>query len=391
MRTALCALLLCPTRAVAQRHVAVGLEVEHATAPLSVDVALPRFSWWLSHPQRDQRQTSYRVVVKTLGAGGAVAWDSGTVASNVTHVVYPAAGAAGLPSDTDFSWSVVWTDAKGALSQPTSSTFSTALRGGPDWHGAEWVSSRGNGSLNLYRAVLPELGGEPPLRARLYIAGLGYYKSTINGVQTDQHLLGPQSTFHARALYDVWDVANLLHGGCNTLGVAVGNGWGASTHSHTKWDRQFIAMLSITSANGTISHFPTALAAGDGSLYFSAGSGPVTYDDVFDGEAYDGRVAAATKGWDRCHPPALVTATWEAAVKPTASPANFGAELSAHTLQTIRLRDYSVATAGGVEQPLPGVFVFNFDQNMAGIATLRVRGGCARGSVIRLRFGETLW
>jgi alpha-L-rhamnosidase len=358
-----------------------------------VDVASPRFSWRLSHPQRAQRQTSFRVVVKALDAAAAVVWDSGVVASNATHVLYPS-GASGLSSDADFTWSVVWGDANGTLSDPANSTFSTALRGAPDWHGAEWISSRGNGSHNIYRAVLPDLGGAPPRRARLYIAGLGYYKSTVNGVPTDQHLLGPQSTFQARALYDVWDVAALLHCGCNTLGVAVGHGWGANTHSRTKWDRQFIAMLSITAANGTISHIPTALAAGDvatdGALRFSAGAGPVTYDDVFDGEAYDGRVAAATKGWDTCHPPALVAQTWEAAVKPTASPADFGAEMSAHTLQTVRVRDYRVATTGGVEQPLPGVFVFNFTQNMAGIATLLVRN-CVRGSVIRLRFGETLW
>lgn len=149
-------------------------------------------------------------------------------------------------------------------------------------------------------------------------------------------------------------------------------------------------MLSVTAANGSISYFPAALATSYGSLHLSAGSGPVTYDDVLDGEAYDGRVAQATKSWDSYHPPALVTATWEAAVKPAQSPADFGAEMSSHTLQTVRLRDYSVATAGGVEQPLPCVFVLNFTQNMAGIVSLHVRD-CVRGSVIRLRFAETLW
>ena len=389
-----------------QRHVAVGLEVEHATAPLSVDVALPRFSWRLSHPQRAQRQKSFRLVIKKaapVGGGGAVGqvvWDSGVVASNKTHVLYPASADA-LPGDTDFSWSVIWSDVAGAPSKPANSTFSTALLGPHEWRGAEWISSRGNGSLNLHRAVLPELGEEPPLRARLYIGSPGFYKSTINGVQTDEHLLGPQSTFHVRALYDVWDVTTLLHGGCNTIGVALGNGWGANTHSSSrrKWDRQFIAMLSVTTANGTAFRFPTALtiAASDGaprppSLEFNAGSGPVTYDDIFDGEAYDGRVAAAVRGWDSCSPPVVVNQTWEPAIRPVYSPADSGAELSSHALHTVRLRDYSAATstAGAIEQPLPGVFVFNFSQNMAGIVTLRVRG-CLRGSVIRLRFGEILW
>ena len=389
--------------AVQQLHTAVGLEVEHAMEPLTVDIASPRFSWQLFHPQRAQRQLSFRVVVTMAVGSDDVLWDSGTVPSNATHVLYPdpGTGARALPSDTDFSWSVVWTDTTGAPSPAATSTFSTALLGGvPDWCGAEWLSSSGNGSLNLYRAVLPELGGEPPLRARLYIASPGYYHATLNGVETDRHLLGPQSTFHVRALYDAWDVTALLRGGCNTLGVALGNGWGSSTHSRQpQWQRQFIAMLSVTAANGTISRFPTTLNAsatgtsptpGPPSLQFNAGHGPVIYDDIFDGEAYDGRVAAAVRGWDGCRPPALVNQTWEPAIKPADSPADYHAEMSSHMLHTVRLRDYSAATAGGIEQPVPGVFVFNFTQNMAGIVTLRVRD-CLRGSVIRLRFGEILW
>ena len=395
-----------PATATQQRHTAVGLEVEHATQPLTVDTASPRFSWQLSHPLRAQRQLSFRVVVtmSTMAAGSDdVLWDSGTVPSDATYVLYPepAAGARALPSDTDFSWSVVWTDATGEPSQAAGSTFSTALLGGvPDWHGAEWLSSSGNGSLNLYRAVLPELGGEPPLRARLYIASPGYYHATLNGVETDRHLLGPQSTFHVRALYDAWDVATLLRGGCNTLGVALGSGWGSSTHSRQpQWERQFIAILSVTAANGTTRRFPTALTAIAGAtpdapgppvLQFRAGPGPVIYDDIFDGEAYDGRVAAAVRGWDGCRPPALVSQTWEPAVKPAQSPADHHAEMSSHVLHTVHLRDYSAAAAGGVQQPVPGVFVFNFTQNMAGMVTLRVRD-CLRGSVIRLRFGEILW
>lgn len=114
-----------------QRHTAIGLEVEHATQPLSVDVASPRFSWRLFHPQRAQLQTSFRGVIKAMvGAGDAVVWNSGTIASNATHVLYSTvAGGGGLPADADFSWSVVWADARGVLSQPANSTFNTAQSG----------------------------------------------------------------------------------------------------------------------------------------------------------------------------------------------------------------------------------------------------------------------
>ena len=72
-------------------------------------------------------------------------------------------------------------------------------------------------------------------------------------------------------------------------------------------------------------------------------------------------------------------------------PAGHNAAMSVHTLQTVVVGNYTAAS-GGVHQPAaaPGSFVFDFVQNMAGIATLRVTG-CAAGTVIRLKFGEILW
>jgi alpha-L-rhamnosidase len=379
--------------------IALNLQVEHAIAPLTIEVPAPRFSWQPKHTQRAQHQSAFHVVVRraALNPGSTVetVWDSGTVRSNRTHVLY--AGRNPLVSDADYTWSVTWTDSNGAFSTPALGTFSTALlHGSVDWHGAEWLSSSGNGSLNMYRATLQL--DKPPLRARLYIAGLGYYHSTINGVQTDEHLLGPQTTWEARALYDVWDVTALLRQGCNTLGVAMGHGWGSNTHlqaggGRVKWDRQFIAVLSVTDTEGVTSYFPTvassASAAQPRPMRFTAGAGPVTYDDIFDGEAYDGRIAAALQGWDTCNPEG-VALHWENATKPHVSPADHGAELSVHTLQTRVIRDYSADTAGAITQPRPGVYVYNFSQNMAGVATLRVRG-CVAGHIVRLRFGEILW
>ena len=155
-------------------------------------------------------------------------------------------------------------------------------------------------------------------------------------------MLGPQSNFGMRALYDVWDVTALLQPGCNCLGVTVGHGWGSNTHVHEnlRWDRQFIALLSITDASGRTTVYPSQATAAsapprrapaapllsDGStsrssadaLRFTAAAGPVTYDDVFDGEAFDGRVATAMRGWDTCEFPA--GASWEQTSVPPDTP-----------------------------------------------------------------------
>jgi alpha-L-rhamnosidase len=388
-----------------EKHVAMNLQVEHSVAPLTIDTVAPRFSWQLTHPQRAQGQTSYRIVVMSAEK---VMWDTGVVASNQTVALYAGSD---LTSDTDYLWTIKWADVTGSMSTEASSTFSTALlKSEVDWLGAEWISA--NGAENLFRAVLPPFNGLPR-RAHLYIAGVGYYKSTINGRPTDEHLLGPQSTLQVRCLYDVWDVTSLLQSGCNSVGVAVGNGWGNNTHSRTQsqWKPQFIALLSVTHADGATSYYRSSIANSSAPhlssplsggaaaaaaaaaaplpqpLQFTSAEGPVTYDDVFDGESFDGRVAKRLQGWDTCSPPK--TSTWQTAITPARSPADHNATMSAHTLQTVIIRDYDVR-AGGQQQPRPGVWVFDFGQNMAGIATLRVRN-CAAGTVIRLQFGEILW
>ena len=88
-----------------------------------------------------------------------------------------AAGPVPLVSDTDYTWTVSWTDDEGAVSPAAEGSFSTALlktkqgsSGGTlDWRGAEWISSPGNGSLNTYRTEFNVAG--TPARARLYISG----------------------------------------------------------------------------------------------------------------------------------------------------------------------------------------------------------------------------
>ena len=150
--------------AAATAPVAVGLRVEHTNAPLTIDLPAPRFSWQLQHPGRAQSQSAYRISVSRLPVPASPAatpvWDSGLVHSNRSAALYAVGGGPAQPleSDADYAWAVQWWDAVGEPSDPARSTFSTALlHGEPDWHGAQWVSSAGNGSLNTYRALLPAL------------------------------------------------------------------------------------------------------------------------------------------------------------------------------------------------------------------------------------------
>jgi alpha-L-rhamnosidase len=380
------------------------LRVEYLDSPLTIDVPVPRFSWALAHTGRAQSQTAYRLVVVVALAGappgaappGAVVWDSGVVPSN-RSVNVPYGGPA-LPSDADFSWTVAWTDALGATSAPARGTFSTALlAGAADWLGAAWVSSPGGGALNTYRAefVLPAA----PVRARLYVSGLGYAKTWLNGALTDDHELGPATVFHRRVLYDVADVAPLLRPGANALGVMLGRGWFAAPggNSSTDWSgagpRQFMLLLSVTGADNATLRFVSALAAGGGGggaatpLVFNATTGPVSDPSLTLGEAYDGRVAAALSGWSAPGYAPGAGVAWVPASPPAVSPATLGAALSAHSVVARPRRDFAPVN---VSQPLPGLYAFDFGQNMNGLVTLRTpASGCPTGTVIALQLTET--
>jgi len=174
------------------------LRVEYLEAPITIDTPQPRFSYALLHSGRSATQASFRIVV-TRSPAAEVVWDSGQVMSNRTlNIPYgwrlpgaPATPVTPLVSDADYGWSVKWTDGSGAASPAAAARFSTAIlavagtgssAGSPDWRGAGWVSSAVNGSLRRYRSEFVIAGR--PVRGRLYVSGLGYAKTRLNGELT---------------------------------------------------------------------------------------------------------------------------------------------------------------------------------------------------------------
>ena len=385
LRSLLLCAALCASVSFAQSHTATRLRVEYIDSPITVDVAIPRFSYALVHPTRAQNQTNYQIVVKT--ALGVPVWDSGVVVSAKSlNIGY---GGPQLTSNTDYQWSVTWQDANGILSTPVSSTFSTALYTAADWAGAQWVSTANNGSLNVYRAEfnVPTTAA-PPIRARLFVHGLGYAKTWINGVITDDHELGTFTTFEKRSLYDVVDVTPLIRSGCNAIGVMLGHGWW-SQHTVNAGDRQVRLLLTLTAVDGTITTLASKLSAGGdpNALVFTASTGPVTADDIYIGETYDARIAASIAGWTQCNFPG--SSTWAATVAPAVSPVTYSTIISSQN-EHAKITTDRVFSASTISQPFPNIFVIDFAQNMAGQTTLRVED-CPVGTVITLSHAEILF
>ncbi|MBM0104761.1 family 78 glycoside hydrolase catalytic domain [Steroidobacter sp. S1-65] len=215
-----------------------------------------------------------------------------------------------------------------------------------------------------------------PVRARLYATALGAYEASINGRRVDDRKLAPESTdFRSRALYQTYDVTSLVQAGANALGFMVGDGWFASKFSYLDMrysfgppPRRLKAQLEIWFEDGSRQIVST------GPQWQIAAS-PIVASDIYDGETYDARLEQ--RGWNEVGfslaAPASVGSTPSCKLDP---------QISAPIRVSERLRVRSV------NEPRPGVRVYDFGQNIAGWAAIKVRGKA--GTRLRLRFAEVL-
>ena len=111
-------------------------------------------------------------------------------------------------------------------------------------------------------------------------------------------------------------------------------------------------------------------------------AGPITYDSLYNGEAYDSRVAAALDGWSL---PAFNDAAWVPAA--IANSVANNASLSSQSFEPIR----HIATFQplSVTTPANDTQVFDFGQNLAGVVHLK-HITCAAGQAVTIRHAELL-
>ncbi|TCO55684.1 alpha-L-rhamnosidase [Actinocrispum wychmicini] len=215
---------------------------------------------------------------------------------------------------------------------------------------------------------------KPVAKARAYAYGLGFYDLHLNGGKVGDHVLAPAATsFDQRNLYDTYDVTEQLHQGPNAVGIWLGTGYGPRFSQYGfRWPGpdQAILLLTVTFTDGTQRTVST-----DDSWRWSAG--PITADDIYDGETYDARLQQDS--WDK---PGFNESAWHP-VRTTAAPSPV---LASSDLPPIRVAQTLRATK--LTQPQPGMYVYDFGQNIAGWERLSVAGPA--GATVRMRTAEEL-
>jgi alpha-L-rhamnosidase len=215
-----------------------------------------------------------------------------------------------------------------------------------------------------------------PRRAVLYVTGQGLIEPHLNGAKVGNDYFIPGWTDYAlRLYYRAYDVTSLLQSGSNTLGAILGDGWYRGNCAFDGQDyygttTRLLAQLYLFYGNSNQVIFS------DSS--WLAGFGPIVQCDNEAGETYDAR--REVTGWDT---PGFTNASW--------TPATTGAEISpiiqAAPAEPIRTNQAFAPVS--ITQPQPGLYVFNFGQNIAGWARLQVTNQPA-GRRIVMRFGERL-
>jgi alpha-L-rhamnosidase len=222
-------------------------------------------------------------------------------------------------------------------------------------------------------------GLDKPVRsARLYATALGAYRFWIDGHPIGDQILAPGWTdYRERVPYQAYDVTADLHAGDNAIGAWLAPGWYTTPlqwiqepYNYGNTPPALRAQLHIVYQDGSDDWIDT------GSQWKAAPS-PIEKAEIYDGETYDARLEQP--GWATA---GFSDASWHPAqtIQPL-EPA-----IVAQDYQPIRIE--MTLHAKALTEPTPGVYVYDFGQNMAGFAHIRVQGKA--GTRIRLRFAEVL-
>jgi len=370
-----------------------GLRCEYLVEPLGIDVPRPRLSWLVGDRARAATQTAYQILaassVELLKAGAVDVWDSGKVAGDRTlHVEWggPALGTAARVHWTVRTWS--GGEQPSAFAAPT--WFETGLAPGDSW-GATWI---GDGVPSPAREQDLYLDRPAPLlrrsfqldaavrRARLYVTGLGWHATWINGARVgDQRLDPPWTAFDRLVPYSVHDVTALLQEGDNVLGAMLGCGWYAPLPLRL-WGKLDLRQHLPTGTPKLLLRLDVELVDGRrtqvvSDTMWSTAPGPVLRNNVYLGERHDARLEP--EGWRR---PGFDDRAWAPA---TSSPSPRGV-LRWLAMPPIRATRELVPRQ--IRTLQPGLHVADFGQNFAGVARLVVRA--PRGTEVVLRYAEEL-
>jgi alpha-L-rhamnosidase len=259
------------------------------------------------------------------------------------------------------------------------------------WKNAvEWQQAKGPEEQPVLQPWIPDSvkvlwksfdAGQQIKKARLYATALGTYELLLNdspvGSENQARMAPGWTDYRERVLYQTYDVTDMVKSGQNWLQALLAPGWYSTP---LEWLQQpnnygdtppaLRAQLRIEYADGKVEWVGT-----DAS--WKADTSFITHSELYDGETQDlrelfrtfnrtGEGAEAGKPVEIIHPKEI--------------------RIEAQAFPSIGI-DQALSVVKMTE-PKPGVFIYDFGQNMAGVEKLAVSG--AAGTDVQVRVGEAL-
>lgn len=293
------------------------------------------------------------VVEYADGAMGTFGSDAGWKTS-----IHAAAGWQ-KPSFDDEGWktAVAWKPSPGPFSQPA---------------GHPWIP-------DSVKALRHEFAVSSPVKsARLYATALGEYELFLNGKPVSEDRMAPGWTdYRERVVYQTYDVTALVRQGANVVGALLAPGWYSTPIEWYQEPNNYGVTPPALRAQLRIEHEDGSVEWVTTGTDWKASRSYILHAELYDGESQDARRMQA--GWDA---PGFKAAGWTNVeqIAPAA------VKIEAQDFQPIRVE--RAVDAVKMTEPKPGVYVFDFGQNLAGVERVRVQGQMR--TTIRLRFAEIL-
>ena len=363
-----------------------NLRCELLTNPQGIDNAAPRLSWEITGDCRGVQQKDFHVLVASslekLNANEGDLWDSKSVKSNASvNVPY---GGKPLESRTTCYWKVKVTTNQGSSEWSGPASWSMGLLNPADWQ-AQWtgldqsfkgdVVDQRNTRLSARYFRKEFDASQKPVKATVYVSGLGFYKLYINGKTIGDQEFAPTPTDYSKVVkYNTFDVTDELIQGKNAIATTLGNGRYFSMRQpgvrHFGFPKM-ILQLELTYADGS-----RQTVVSDDSWKVTA-DGPIRANNEFDGEEYD-----ATMEMPDWNTTSFDDSKWLQAELVQAPEGKPEAQLNRNmkVMETIH--------PVGITQPKPGMYILDMGQNMVGRVAMKVKGKA--GDRVKLRFAEVL-
>ncbi len=377
-----------------------NLRLERLENPLGIESQKPTFSWQIIGDDRGVYQKSYRVLVASsldlLNIGKADVWDSGTIQSDQSIDV-PYAGEKLLAKERYYWTVIVGLRQRSELLHTNSINYwEMGMLEESDWS-AKWIKAPRINSDWMEFAVYREsnfkdssLYAAPLFRkefvvqkkienARLYISGIGYNVTYLNGQKIGDQVLDPAFTRYDKSvLYRVFDVTKEMASGVNSLSAVLGNGW-YNMPSRSVWgfdqadwrDQPTLkAQLEITFKDGS-----KEVVVSDET--WKTISGPIFFNSVYQGEFYDARKDQF--GWNS---PGYDDSKWNSVLLAHVPKGIMKNQLMPPIREVDKLKPIKIT------EPVKGKFVLDFGKNMTGYVQLKMNRPA--GTRLKISYAERL-